>query len=229
MWDRALEKYALPAGKRKATSMLSRISQAIPFKIKKMDDFYALLGSGKVVSTKRLMEKIFPEIDLAAKKGSLIGRVVTKVRKKPETAILVRDEKGASIKLAKCCNPIKGEPITGYMTSGKGITVHSLRCSLVTKEILDPQRMVDAAWDKSIRGVYSGKLLIKGEDSPGVLAKLTALIAQEKGNITKAEVVTFPDKKGQIKLTVNIKDIAHLEIIVEKISGIKEIFTVERV
>jgi guanosine-3',5'-bis(diphosphate) 3'-pyrophosphohydrolase len=115
------------------------------------------------------------------------------------------------------------------MTSGKGVTVHSLRCPLVTKEILDPQRMVEAAWDKSIKGVYSGKLLIKGEDSPGVLAKLTAEIAQEKGNITKAEVVTFPDKKGQIKLTVNIRDIAHLEKIIGRISRIKEIFSVERV
>jgi GTP pyrophosphokinase len=159
----------------------------------------------------------------------LLGRVVTKVKKRPETVILVKNEKGASTKLAKCCNPIKGEPITGYMTSGKGITIHSLRCPLIIKEILDPQRMVEAAWDKAIKGVYLGKLLIKGEDSPGVLAKLTTVIAEQKGNITKAEVVTFPDKKGQIKLTVNIRDIGHLENIVAKISGIKEIFSVERV
>jgi GTP pyrophosphokinase len=174
------------------------------------------------------MEKIFPEMDLAAKKESLLGRVVTKVKKKPETVILVKNEKTASTKLAKCCNPIKGEPITGYITSGKGITVHSLRCPLVTKEILDPQRMVEASWDKAIKGVYLGKLLIKGEDSPGVLARLTTVIAQQKGNITKAEVVTFHDKKGQIKFSLNIRDVEHLEKIIEKISAIKEIFSVER-
>lgn len=229
MWDKVLEKYTLPAGERKASTMWRRISKAVPFKVKKMDDFYALLGSGKVVANKRLLEKVFPEMDLAAKKGSLIGRVVTKVKKKPGTVIVVKREKGASTKLAKCCNPIKGEPVTGYVTSGKGITVHSLRCPLVTKEILDPQRMVEATWDKAIKGVYSGRLLIKGEDSPGVLAKLTAVIAEQKGNITKAEVVTFPDKKGQIKLSINIRDIGHLENIVAKISGIKEIFSVERV
>jgi GTP pyrophosphokinase len=168
-------------------------------------------------------------VDLAAKKESLLGRVVTKVKKKPETIILVTNAEGASAKLAKCCNPIKGEPITGYMTSGKGITIHSLKCPLVTKELLDPQRMVEADWDKAIRGIYKGKLLIKGEDSPGVLAKLTTAIAQHKGNITKAEVVTFPDRRGQIKLTLNIRDIEHLDNIIEKISGIKEIFSVERV
>jgi GTP pyrophosphokinase len=115
------------------------------------------------------------------------------------------------------------------MTSGKGITVHSLRCPLIIKELLDPERMVEASWDRAIKGVYTGKLLIKGEDSPGVLAKLTTVIAQQKGNITKAEVVTFPDRKGQIKLMINIQDIEHLEKIIEKISGIKEIFSVERV
>lgn len=229
MWDKELEKYTLPPGVRKGPAMWTRISQAVPFKMEKMDDLYALLGFGKVASNKRLIEKIFPEMDLTAKKGSLLGRVVTKVKKKPETVILVKNEKGASTKLAKCCNPIKGEPITGYMTSGKGITVHSLRCSLVTKEILDPQRMIEASWDKAIKGVFSGKLLIKGEDSPGVLARLTTVIAQQNGNITKAEVITFPDKKAQIKLTLNIRDVRHLENIIEKISGIKELFSVERV
>jgi GTP pyrophosphokinase len=229
MWDKALEKLPLPAGARKGSTIWARISQSVPFKMKNMDDFYALLGSGKVVSNKRLMEKVFPEVDLAAKKESLLGKMVTKVKKKPETVILVKDEKGAFTKLAKCCNPIKGEPITGYMTSGKGVTVHSLRCPLVVKEILDPQRMVEAAWDRAIKGVYLGKLLIKGEDSPGVLARLTTVIAEQKGNITKAEVITFPDKKGQIKLTINIRDIEHFENIMAKISGIKEISSVERV
>lgn len=228
MWDKELGKYTLPSGVKKGPAMWTRISQAVLFKMKKMDDFYALLGFGKIVPNKRLMEKIFPEMDLAAKKESLLGRVVTKVKKKPETVILVKNEKTASTKLAKCCNPIKGEPITGYITSGKGITVHSLRCPLVTKEILDPQRMVEASWDKAIKGVYLGKLLIKGEDSPGVLARLTTVIAQQKGNITKAEVVTFHDKKGQIKFSLNIRDVEHLEKIIEKISAIKEIFSVER-
>lgn len=229
IWVKEIEKYTLPSGVKKGQSMWLRISEAVPFRMTKMDDFYALLGSGKVVSSKRLMEKIFPEMDLAARKGSLLGRVVTKVKKKPQTIVLVKNEKGASIKLARCCNPIKGEPIVGYMTSGKGITVHSLRCPFVTKEILDPQRMVDASWDKAVKGIFSAKLLIQAEDSPGVLANLTAVIAQQKGNITKAEVVTFPSKKAQIKIALHIRDIAHLENIIQKISGIKETISVERV
>jgi GTP pyrophosphokinase len=89
--------------------------------------------------------------------------------------------------------------------------------------------MVEASWGSAIKGLYTGKLLILGEDSPGVLAKLTTQIAQQKGNITKAEVITFHDKRGQIKLTLNIQDIEHLEKIIEKISEIKEIISVERI
>ena len=80
MWDKELERYALPAGEKKASTMWRRLSKAVPFKMKKMDDFYALLGSGKVVANRRLIERIFPELDLTAKKESLIGRVVTKVK-----------------------------------------------------------------------------------------------------------------------------------------------------
>ncbi len=229
MWEKELEKYTLSPAVKKGPALRARISQAVPFKIKKMENFYALLGFGKIVLNRRLMEKIFPEMDIAKKKASLLGRVVTKVKKKPEAVVRVKKEKGASTKLAKCCNPIKGEPIVGYITSGKGITVHALRCPLVTKEILDPQRIVEASWDKTIKGLYTGTLLIQGEDSPGVLAKLTAVIAQQKSNITKAEVITFPDKRAQIKLTINIRDVEHLQNITDRISGITEIFSVERV
>lgn len=229
MWDKEVGKYTLSPAKKKGPALRARIAQAVSLKINKMDDFYTLLGYGKIVLNKRLMEKIFPESELTAKKASLLGKVVTKVKKKPQTVVLVKQEKGISTKLAKCCNPIKGEPIIGYITSGKGVTVHSLRCPLINKEILDSQRFVEASWDKTIKDIYKANLLIKGEDSPGVLAKLTAVIAQQKGNITKAEVLTFPDQKGEIKLTIHIQDIEHLQKIMAMISGIKEIFSVERI
>ena len=154
---------------------------------------------------------------------------MTKVAPRAKSEIGVRDVEGHQVKLAKCCSPIRGEPIIGYITSGKGITVHSLRCSLITKEILDNQRMVEVFWDETTKGLYKGKFLIKSEDSPGVLAKLTSVIAQLEGNITKAEVNTSADKKAQIKLVLTIRDLKHLENIKKKVLGIKEILSVERI
>lgn len=229
LWEKELKKYTFPPEELTEENLLSNLRRVTTFRVKKFEDFYALIGFGKILLNNKLMEKIFSAEKFTQKKETLLKKVVTKVTKKPKPAIQVQDSDESILSLAKCCSPIKGEPIIGYITSGKGITVHSLRCQWVSKEILDTQRMVEVSWDESTVGPFKGNLLIKGDDSPGVLAKLTSVIAQSDGNITKAEVATFADKKAQIKLTLTIRDINHLETIVKKISRIKEISFVERV
>ena len=229
LWEKQLSRYSFPPEVKKGKALLSHISRGTRLQLKKLDDFYAMVGSGKIILNKKLIEKIFPEMDLAKKKDTIITKVVTKVAKKSRAAVRVTGKESSQHKLAKCCYPVKGESIVGYITSGKGITIHSSRCPLVAKEILDPQRMVEASWDKTAKGPYRARLLIHAQDAPGVLAKLTAVIAQQKGNITKAEVMTFPDMKAQIKLTLHIDDIEHLEKITGRISKIREIFSVNRV
>jgi (p)ppGpp synthase/HD superfamily hydrolase len=116
------------------------------------------------------------------------------------------------------------------MTAGKGITIHSTRCPLVAKEILDSERMVEVSWDSAATAdSYKTRLLIKANDHPGVLAKVATAISQLGGNITKAEVITTADKKAQIKLRLTIQDMKHLEAIMKKIGRIKEIDSVDRV
>lgn len=169
------------------------------------------------------MEKLFSAEKIIKKKKTLIKKVVTKVSKKPKPIIQVK-----GVQLARCCSPIRGEQIIGYITAGKGITVHSLRCPRVIQEVLDADRMVDVSWEDTPEGTYKSRLLIQGEDSPGVLAKIATAIARLEGNITKADVVTFSDKKARFKLTIIIQDIRQLEAIIKKLSGMKEIFSVER-
>jgi GTP pyrophosphokinase len=229
LWEKELKKYSLPSNILDEKKLVRRLSQTISRSIKKIGDFYSLLGFGKVILNRHLMENIFPDKKLAFKKDSLIKKVVTKVGPKPKSVILVKHGEQHPIRLGKCCFPIKGESIVGYITAGKGVTVHSSRCPLVTKDILDHQRMVDASWASSDKDTYKGRLAIRGEDSPGVLAKLTSAIAQQGGNIVKADVATSSDKGAQIKLTLQIQDIRHFQNIIKKISGIKEILSVERI
>ncbi|UCC39386.1 MAG: bifunctional (p)ppGpp synthetase/guanosine-3',5'-bis(diphosphate) 3'-pyrophosphohydrolase [Candidatus Aminicenantes bacterium] len=229
LWEKEIKIYDLPSGWLEEEDSLRSLSKLANVRINKIKDFYALIGFGKIVLNKKFMEKLLPPEKAAKKKETLLKKVVTKVAKKPKPEIQIKDVEGYMLNLAKCCSPIRGEPVTGYITSGKGITVHSLSCPLVTKEILDSERMVEVSWDDSPEGSFKGKLLIKGEDSPGVLARLTSAIAQLEGNITKAEVITFADKKAQIKITLIIRDIKHFDTIIKKISAIKEISYVERI
>ena len=219
----------MPSQAAKEKNLLARVSKATPFRTRNMDSFYTLIGSGKIILNKKFMEKLFQKEPLTDRKETILKKVVSKVSKKSKLIIQVRDADEHLVNLARCCAPIKGEPIIGYITSGKGVTVHAQRCPMVKKDLLDPDRMVDVSWAPSVADdFYQGRLLIKGQDSPGVLAKLTAAIAGLEGNITKAQVNTFADKKAQIKLSLSIRDIDHLDQIIKKISDIKEIFFVER-
>lgn len=229
MWEKKIKEYRLPSKWLKKENLLTRLSDKTPFRLPSIDAFYVLVGSGKVILTRKFMEKLFQEKKLTDKKETILKKVVSKVSKKPKALIEVKEADEAVIHIAKCCAPIRGEPIAGYLTSGKGVTVHAQRCALVVKEILDPQRLVDATWSSSAEGSYHGKILVKTKDTPGVLAKLTAAIADLEGNITKAQVETYAGQKAQIKLTILIRDIKQLERIIKRIVGIKEVSSVERV
>jgi GTP pyrophosphokinase len=229
IWERESRRYALPAGLLKQENLVRRLVEVLPYKIKNQEDFFSLVGLGRIVVNKKFMARFSPEGEPAERKRPLLRKFVDRVSGRSDTGIAVGKAGGEAFHLARCCAPIKGEPITGYMTSGRGITIHATRCPLVSKEILSSERMVDVSWDSASAGPYRTRLLILAADSPGVLGKVATGIAGLGGNITKAEVVTTADKKAQIKLNLGIREMKHLEAIIKKISGIKEILSVERV
>ncbi len=230
LWEKKLKDYKLPASPLKKEILLERLSEEAPYRLSDLASFYALIGSGKVILNKKFMEKLFHHDKLPDKKKTILDKVVAKVAKKSKPLIEVKGANDATLHLARCCAPIRGEPIVGYITSGKGITVHAQRCPRVKKEILDPQRFVETSWSASSQeGFYQSRILVKSLDSPGLLAKLATAIAELGGNITKAQVDTFADKKAQIRLTIIIRDIKQLEQIIKKILGIDEVSFVERV
>jgi len=229
LWNQILAKYSLPTGLDTEARLIERLSQVLNYRVRKIEDFYTLAGSGKIIIDGKFMERLSPEGRAEERKPAFLERVIGRVRGKSGSGILVKGGEAELVKLARCCSPVKGEPITGYMTAGKGITVHAVRCPLVVKEILASERLVEVQWDPSAKGVYKARLLVRSVDSPGVLANVAVAIAQSEGNITKAEVSTFPDQKAQIVLSLIIRDIGHLESIMGHITKFKEISSVERI
>lgn len=228
LWEKEAAKYTIPSASLKEGPLLERLGEAAPFRINRVEDFYFRIGSGKLVVDRRLLERIFPDTPLDQKKQPLLKKMVTKVTGRAPEGILVKDREGSPVNLAKCCHPIKGEPIVGYITSGQGITIHAQRCAYIKKELLDAHRMVEAVWDLDIKGEYKETLLVTGLDEPGVLAKLSGVIAKLGGNISRARVDTTAGGKARISLTFSIRDIKHLNTIIKKIKEIKEIHSVSR-
>jgi len=228
IWEREVRRFGLPAELLKESPLLGRLTRILPVKLRGLDNFYAMIGLGKIVINKKFMSRLIPAEEPEEKKQDLLRKFMDKVSRRPRADLKSQDTSLEFVSLARCCSPILGEPIIGYMTSGKGITIHSTRCPLVLKEVLDSERMVEISWDASHPGPFKSRLLIRAADAPGLLAKVATAIAQLEGNIIKAEVMTSADKKAQIKLSLGIRDIKHLEAIIKKISRIKEILSLER-
>jgi guanosine-3',5'-bis(diphosphate) 3'-pyrophosphohydrolase len=228
LWERQVRKTAVPSNLQREGTLLARLSDVLGVRLRGLPEFYRMVGSGKVVVDPDFLAKVFPSAGSGPRRETFLEKVASRVSRKDRTALLVKAVDDQAIKLAKCCSPIRGEPIVGYITAGKGITVHSLRCPRVAKEMLDAGRLVDISWDKGWGETFRAGLMIHSKDSPGMLAAITAAIADLKGNISKAEVTTSVEGSAGIRLELHIKDLSHLEEIIRRISSLRDVSAVDR-
>jgi GTP pyrophosphokinase len=130
---------------------------------------------------------------------------------------------------ARCCNPIRGEQIVGYITRGKGVSVHSQQCPNVVNLQLDPARRIDVEWDKGGDSApYTVRLVLTVEDRKGMLAALSAKVADINTNISGLEATTGDDVHATIAMTVEIRDLTHLEKVVRALRGVEGVLDVSR-
>jgi len=226
IWEKELEKYNIKPDIIKDSDILKFLRQIKRGRFTSINDFYSAIGYGNIIIDKKFIEKLFTNI-----KENFKDFISPDYEKSPKrkTGIKIRDEGDISIHLAKCCSPVKGEKIIGYLTKGRGLTIHSTRCPYVKKGILDNERMIEVSWDSKFSSNYLARLNIKAEDKKGVLADVASTIAKIGSNIKKAQVDTFANEKAQIKLWLEIKNIDQLNSIIDELKKIKEIIEVERV
>ena len=129
---------------------------------------------------------------------------------------------------AKCCNPIMGEPIVGYITRGKGVSVHSQSCPNVRNLVYDPGRRIEVEWGSGAEGGYEVRLAVDLEDRLGALAAVTAVLASMKTDVRDMQVRTFDDNTASIVLTVRINDLKHLDKVVKSVRGVKGVIDIAR-
>ncbi len=193
------------------------------------EELYTAIGFGKI-APREILSTIFPEFTPTtpeAKTPALIN-VVNKVLGRGESPIAVKGQDGLLVYRAKCCNPIRGDDIVGYITRGKGIAVHSTNCpSLVN--FLDSGRMTEVEWMNGQEDeIFTVRLAISVKDRRGILADITTAVSNLKTNIRESRSSTDGDQ-GSVELTVDVSDIRHLQKVVQVLKGIRGIQDVERV
>jgi GTP pyrophosphokinase len=226
LWEKEIRKYDLPAGSRREEDIAARLASALGPKAASLEEFYRQVGLGRLVVDRGLVETVFGAV--APRRATLLQKAAARLVPGPGPEVRIKDLDGQMLKLAKCCSPVKGEPVVGYLSAGRGLSVHALRCPLVVKEILDAERLVDVSWDPGFAGTFKARLMVKSQDSPGVLAKVAAAVAGLEGDIARAEASMIAEGKARIRLDIRIKDIRHLEAISKRLAGLKEVLSVER-
>ena len=176
----------------------------------------------KLVPNEELKET--PESGLAQ-----VANVVRRVLGPAEDKIKVRGFDDLMVFRARCCNPIRGEKIVGYITRGKGVSVHSATCTNVVNLLYDPERQIDVEWDKGTdASPYTVRLSMQVEDRKGILADVTSKIAGINTNIRNVEATSDADQRGRIDMTVEISDVKHLQKVVKALRSVDGVVDVER-
>ena len=195
----------------------------------KLEDVYSGLGFGKI-SARVLLGKILPQEDLKEVPDERITKFTSAMKKvfgiSSDATIQVKGIDDLLVYRAKCCNPIRGEDIVGYITRGKGVAVHAKRCANVGTLLYEADRKIDVQWTGGGEDSYAVKLSISVDDRQGMLAEITSTISDIKTNIKNIEAQSFEDHQGMIHVTIEISDLKHLERAVnsiKKIKGVNEI------
>ncbi len=196
----------------------------------KVEDLLSGIGYGKI-SARGVLEKVYPELTKTpAPQGSKLSAVVKRVLGFGEdVTVKVRGMDDLLVYRAKCCNPIRGEAITGYVTRGKGVAVHSKDCANVQNLMYEADRRIDVEWagKPADKETYSVNLAISSEDRPGILAAISAAVSGVQANILDMSART-DDERGVIDMTVQIPDMKHLEKVIASVRRLDGVFDVHR-
>ena len=194
----------------------------------KPDDLFAQIGYG-MISAKQLLAKLVPAERLAEKAPEAPPPHASR-RASGDAQIKVRGSDDVLVFRARCCNPIRGEKIVGYVTRGKGVSVHSATCPNVVNLLYDPERRIDVEWDKgeAQAASYTVKLTMEVEDRKGLLAAVSARIADINTNIRNMEAHTDDERRARIDVTVEISDMKHLDKVITSLKSVDGVLDVER-
>src|SRR6187200_679941 len=227
LFDKEARRFGLNPATVLESSELSKFSSE--YGARTSDELLAHIGYGRL-SARTVLQKSAPNGQLH--EDSAVVSVVRRVFRPGSASdkIKVRGTDDVMVFRAKCCNPIRGERIVGYITRGKGVSVHSLGCPNVLNLMFDPERRIDVEWDSTgtDQAPYIVRLTMQVEDRKGMLAEISARVSDINTNITNMEARTGDDRQARIDMTVEIRDVKHLEKVIKSIKGVQGVLGVER-
>jgi GTP pyrophosphokinase len=224
MCDKAFRKHHLSFNKALKSVEMETAVQDLGYKT--AEDLVAGVGYGKVTPL-QVIRYFVPKSELKEAKESLVGKLKQRIRgKKPKSGILVKGVEDVLIRYGKCCSPLPGDPVVGYITRGQGVTVHRKTCPHAPSA--DSDRRIELEWAPESEEVYPVRIHVLCQDKMGLLANITAVLSDGEANILDANVKTLADGRAECYFTVSVSGAEHLEKLMKSVHKIKNVIKVSR-
>jgi len=200
------------------------------FNFNKEEDMYAAIGYGGLSAAQivtRLVERYKRD-----NTGNAMDTLTRELRHHPKidgTGVQVKGVDNLLIRFAKCCNPVPGDDIVGFVTRGRGVSVHRADCPNVKNLQSDGERMLEVQWAVSTEMAYNVELEIDGLDRHGLVNEIMNAVAETKTDVTAVSARADTKKIAHIHLSIRIRNLEHLRTVVERIKRLKDIHSVRRV
>jgi len=200
--------------------------------LKSAEDLFAEIGYGKVSSTKVVAACLPDAVDIEEKlkkQTSSLERIFQKAARtsRNKVGVAVSGIDDMLVRFAKCCEPLPGDRIVGFISRGRGVTVHLANCAQVMQS--DPMRRIDVSWDTEVKAPRSVRITVHSQDQMGILANLTGAITSNGANIANAHVRTTSDSKAVNSFEIQVEDARQLQNIIRAIEMVPGVIKVERV
>ncbi len=216
----------------------NRIQQVVKqLKSNTEDEMYAACGYGGIpVSTVLLrLVELYKKSKEHEESRKTTEQIIEKLKvqgakkAKNGTGVLVKGEPGVMVRMAKCCNPVPGDDIIGYITRGRGVSVHRSDCTSLGHTPEDLERMIEVSWDEASSESFHVGIDIQAYDRSGILMEVMAVLSELKITITNMNAKVLENTKNVIiNIVVEIRDISQLDFVMTKLRRIREVYTVQR-
>jgi GTP pyrophosphokinase len=192
------------------------------YKYSSIDDFFAAIGYGAVSA-----QQVVTKLDVVDDANEQVLPQVAPAIPSRTDGVRVKGVGDLMIRFARCCHPIPGDPIVGYITRGRGVTVHLPTCSTVVNE-KEIGRLIDVEWEGSVHQTYPIAIRVEAYDRTGLLSEITKVVAEDKVNIIAANVRVHPDHTATVQATLQVSSVAQLAKVLSRIEQLKDVHTVQR-
>ena len=192
------------------------------YKFDNLDDFYAAVGYGAIGA-----QQVVTRLGVVDDAQLALPPTSPPPSPSRQGGVRVKGVGDLLVRFGKCCHPIPGDPITGFITRGKGVTVHLKNCQTVLNE-RETARMIEVEWESQVQQTYPISIRIEAYDRTGLLSDITQVVAENKVNIMSANVSVTPDRTATVKATLEVASVAQLARVMSRLEQLKDIITVSR-